>query len=108
MLEVKYKSQKFIDLFFDAELRMLLLIGIVHFPIYLIFPYFYLALIWSLIAYYVIHRITHTNVEFGKKYFPWHYDHHMGKNQHVNWGVRLPIIDYLMRTRLTSESLKNE
>jgi len=108
MKEKKYGNQSLYDLFFDVEIRMLFLIGVIHFPIFLLFPYFYLAIVWSLFSYYFIHRITHTNVEFGKKYFPWHYDHHMGKNQHVNWGVRLPIFDYIMSTRLLSENSKNE
>ena len=39
---------------------------------------------------------------------PWHYDHHMGKNQHMNWGVRLPIIDLIMKTRVKFENYYEE
>lgn len=30
---------------------------------------------------------------------PWHYDHHMGPNQHKNWCVTKPWFDVIMGTR---------
>jgi len=30
---------------------------------------------------------------------PWHYDHHMGKNQDSNWGVTVEWVDKLFNTR---------
>jgi len=38
-------------------------------------------------------------VEWGKKKMPWHYDHHMGKNQDSNWGVTVEWPDKLFNTR---------
>ena len=31
---------------------------------------------------------------------PWHYDHHMGKNQNANWGVTTDWVDRLAGTRI--------
>ena len=81
------------------ELASLLLITTLHFPVYFLFPYAYGILVMSMMSYYILHRKAHTNVDWGRKWLPWHYDHHMGKNQHLNWGVRLPIVDYVVGTR---------
>ena len=50
--------------------------------------------------YMVIHRLTHTYVEFFKKWMPWHYEHHMGRNQNANWCVVCPLMDHIMNTRV--------
>ena len=71
-----------------------------HIPIAIFFPYAYITLAVCTVTYYLIHRKSHIDTEWGKKWLPWHYDHHMGKNQHVNWGVRLPIFDYLFSSRV--------
>lgn len=75
------------------EIFGLLIAAILHLPILIVFPYAYGTLLFSLTSYYVLHRKSHIDVEWGKRWLPWHYEHHMGKNQHKNWGVRLPIID---------------
>ena len=49
--------------------------------------------------YFYYHRRAHLNVEWGKKKMPWHYDHHMGKNQDSNWGVTVEWVDKLFKTR---------
>ncbi len=64
-----------------------------HLPLLFIIPYFWMTLLYSACAYYYIHRRSHVDVEWGKKWLPWHYAHHMEKDQHQNWGVRLPIFD---------------
>ena len=60
---------------------------------------FYIVLVISVVEYYYKHRRSHTNPEWAKRNVPWHYDHHMGKNQHLNWGVRSSIFDNLFGTR---------
>lgn len=84
----------------NFENSSLILAAILHLPIVFFFPYAYATLVFSIFSYYVVHRKAHIDVEWGKKWVPWHYDHHMAKNQHVNWGVRLPIIDYIFGTRV--------
>lgn len=46
-----------------------------------------------------VHGYSHRNVEWGKKWLPHHYDHHMGKNQDANWGVTCSMWDCLLGTR---------
>lgn len=45
------------------------------------------------------HRKAHLDPEWCKRWLPWHYDHHMGKNQDANWGVLLPCWDWIIRSR---------
>jgi len=71
---------------------------ILHLPFLFFFPFFYAVLVFSAIQYYAMHRKSHINIEWGKKYMPWHYKHHMGKDQHKNWGVRSNIIDKIFKT----------
>ena len=80
------------------EIVSLLSILVLHLPVAFILPYFYGMIAWSVMSYYLLHRLSHLNVEWGKRWLPWHYEHHMGKNQHVNWGVRLPIVDKFLKT----------
>ena len=80
------------------EIISLLSILVLHLPVAFILPYFYGMIAWSVACYYLLHRLSHLNVEWGKKWLPWHYEHHMGKDQHINWGVRLPIIDKVLKT----------
>tara|TARA_B100000214_G_scaffold343419_1_gene291887 strand:- start:1682 stop:2128 length:447 start_codon:yes stop_codon:yes gene_type:complete len=80
------------------EVISLSLALIIHLPLLYFAPYFFVAILWSVIAYYTVHKISHMNTAWGKRWLPWHYEHHMGKNQHLNWGVRLPIIDKILRT----------
>ena len=50
--------------------------------------------------YHRVHKRAHLDPEWAKVHVPWHYDHHMGKNQHANWGVRSDVIDRVMGTRI--------
>lgn len=80
------------------EVYSLIIASVLHFPLVFVFPWAYLTLIISLFSYYFVHKKSHIDVEWGKKWIPWHYAHHMGKDQHKNWGVRLPIIDMILNT----------
>ena len=83
----------------DFEFRALFIGLILHSPIAFWFPYFFLMVIYSAAAYYFIHKRSHMDYVWARRYLPWHYDHHMGKNSNKNWAVRLPIFDYLLGTR---------
>lgn len=74
-------------------------IALIHTPIALISPLFYATLIITLFNYYYVHRKSHIDVEWGKENLPWHYAHHMDKNQHQNWGVRSDVIDRIFKTK---------
>ena len=80
------------------ETASLVIVGIVHLPLFYFVPYFTAMTYVNLITYYVVHKKSHIDVEWGKKWLPWHYAHHMGKDQNKNWGVRTPIIDKIVGT----------
>jgi len=90
--------------FFDKTVRSEILglgfLSIMHIPTIMLSPLFYFALVVSGIRYYQIHKRSHLDLEWAKKYVPWHYDHHMGKNQDVNWGVTTDWIDKVTGTRM--------
>jgi len=56
---------------------------------------------WLSIAnYYYLHRRAHLYPSWGRRWMPWHYDHHMGPDQDQNWCVTWPLMDHLMGTRV--------
>ena len=89
------------------EVFGLLILGILHLPFYTVSPLFYTTLLFCSVRYYFLHRKAHLDTEWGKKNLPWHYDHHMGKNQNANWGVTTDWVDKLMGTRVKHFSKDN-
>lgn len=81
------------------EIALLVSGVILVLPIALLSFAVWCGLAFHAVVYYYVHRRCHLDVEWGKKYFPWHYQHHMGKNQNCNWGVTNPIFDYVFGTR---------
>jgi sterol desaturase/sphingolipid hydroxylase (fatty acid hydroxylase superfamily) len=69
-------------------------------PLFAILPGFTLGVWTSIANYYRIHKKSHEDPEWGYKYLPWHYDHHMGRDQDQNWCVTFPLWDYVMDTRV--------
>lgn len=72
-------------------------------PLILLLPFTYGAMLVHAMLYFILHNTSHKYPKFAKKYMPWHYDHHMGKNQNTNWCVVHPLADYLMGTRNKNE-----
>lgn len=68
-------------------------------PIALVSPGFVAAIWCNGLAYYTVHRKSHLDPEWGRKYTPWHMDHHLGPNQDKNWCVTFPLFDWLLGTR---------
>lgn len=83
------------DSFF--EIGTLLALAIIHLPLFVYYPWAYATLIWSVIVYYFLHRKMHLDPAWARKWAPWHYEHHMGKDQHDWWGVRLPLVDLTVK-----------
>ena len=81
------------------ELNSLFILVLLHTPVLFISPFFFGSLVYFAARYFYIHRKSHTDVEWGKRNFPWHYDHHMGKDQDSNWGVTSPLWDHIFGTR---------
>ena len=81
------------------ELFSLLLLIWAHVIFLFIEPYFFLGLVLYTGRYFYMHRRAHVDTEWGKNNIPWHYDHHMGKNQDANYGVTVEWPDKLFNTR---------
>jgi hypothetical protein len=62
-------------------------------------PWFVLATWVYGITYLWAHRKSHLDVPWGKKWMPWHRDHHLGVDQDQNWCVLFPWTDWLRGTR---------
>lgn len=50
-------------------------------------------------GYYYVHKKSHLDPAWARKWLPWHVDHHMGPNQDANWCVTYPLFDWIMGTR---------
>lgn len=95
-----YTDYHEIDRYLIADIASLVFLAIAH---YLLFVS-WLGLFWLFIGgllgdilFMVVHIGSHAFPELGKKYVPWHYDHHM-HYPNSNWCVTLPIFDILFGT----------
>jgi len=95
-------TKGFSDKTVRSEILGLGFLSITHIPTFFISPIFYLALVASGIRYYQVHRRSHLDIKWCKEHLPWHYDHHMGRNQDANWGVTTDWIDRLVGTRVSN------
>ena len=88
----------------------LLFLAILHSPIAFFAPYFYVAALYSICAYYITHRIAHLNPDWARKKLSHHYDHLMGpgKCMNANFGVRSDMIDRILGTRVRYYGTKQE
>ena len=87
----------------EKETLGLFALSVLHAPLFFISPGFTLGVWFSIVAYYNLHKMSHIWPGWAKKWMPWHYDHHMGKNQDANWCVTFPLWDVIMRTREKSK-----
>ena len=84
----------------DPEIKGLLVLSLLHAPVAILWPFAYCYLIIAACTYFFVHRRAHQDFRWARENLPWHYDHHMGKDQNMNWGVRLPWVDWIMGTRV--------
>ena len=82
------------------EIAALLFLLLIHTPIVFFAPGAFAASVFSIVEYYIKHRMAHKNPDWAKRKLVWHYDHHMGKIQDANWGVRSDFVDRLLGTRI--------
>jgi|TARA_Y100000310_G_scaffold224632_1_gene226509 hypothetical protein len=68
-----------------------------YFPLYYGAPYFYGALVLYGMAFLVVHKLQHIFPHIAKKYFWWHWNHHM-HNQNKSWNVVFPLMDWITGT----------
>ncbi|MBL8922051.1 MAG: hypothetical protein JNJ54_24590 [Myxococcaceae bacterium] len=68
-------------------------------PLFPLAPFFTGTLWYCMARYYVVHKRSHLDPHWAKANLPWHYDHHMGRDQNANWCVTHPWFDHVMATR---------
>ena len=92
----------------SKEVAALAVAAVAVAPFFPVAPGFVSALWFSQYNYYKVHKKSHLDPEWGYKYLPWHYDHHMAPNQDMNWCVTFPLWDYVMGTRLVYKGTERE
>ena len=68
-------------------------------PLLPVAPFFTATVWYRTVRYYQVHKKAHLDPQWAKEHLPWHYDHHMGKDQNANWCVTHPWFDHVMGTR---------
>ncbi len=100
MLDDKYRNRLFRQWDPQAkEAAGLMAAAVGHLPLLWVAPTFVAGVFASALLYYAVHRKSHLDEKWAQKWVPWHWDHHMGPNQHANWCVTFPLFDHVMRTR---------
>ncbi len=83
----------------SKEVVSLLGAAVVHAPLFPVAPFFTGTLWYCIWRYYRVHKRAHLDPDWARENLPWHVDHHMGRNQNLNWCVTHPFFDYVMGTR---------
>jgi hypothetical protein len=68
-------------------------------PLLQVAPFFVGTVYYTTLDYYRKHKRAHLDPAWAREHLPWHYDHHMGPNQHANWCVTRPWFDHILGTR---------
>jgi len=84
----------------SKEVVGLIAAAALYVPLLPVAPFFTGAVWWSLWNYHRVHKKAHVDPEWARQHLPWHYDHHMGPDQHKNWCVTKPWFDQIMGTRV--------
>ena len=83
----------------SKEAAALVAAAVAVLPLFPFAPFFAATGIYCTVNYYRKHKRAHLDPEWAREHLPWHYDHHMGPNQHANWCVTRPWFDHIMGTR---------
>ncbi|NLE49369.1 MAG: hypothetical protein GX614_13300 [Sandaracinaceae bacterium] len=83
----------------SKEALALAAVALPFIPLLRVAPGLSLGVLTGIANYYRVHKKSHQDPEWAKHHLPWHYDHHMGPNQHANWCVTWPLFDHVMGTR---------
>jgi sterol desaturase/sphingolipid hydroxylase (fatty acid hydroxylase superfamily) len=82
------------------ETAALAALGAAHAPLLPVAPFFTATVWYSILNYYKVHKRAHVDPEWARHNLPWHYDHHMGRDQDQNWCVTRPWFDLIMGSRV--------
>ena len=91
-----------------SEIIFLLIAVTLALPLIYVSFWLWFALLIHAFSYYWLHRKFHLQPQWGKRWMPWHWDHHMIGNQNSNWGVTNPIFDWVFSTRVKQNGNKRQ
>lgn len=101
-LDLDYQKRFWEDGYWQSsgkEVKGLFLLAITQLPWLWFYPWVFVATLIHICLYYYVHRKSHIDVKWGKKYLRHHYEHHMFGNQQTNWNVTYPLGDFIFGTR---------
>lgn len=73
---------------------------VLHLPLLPVAPLFVTTLGVCGWVFYKRHKRFHLDPEWGRREMPWHWDHHMGRDQDKNFGIAFDWYDRLAGTRV--------
>lgn len=82
----------------SKEALCLFVLMLVVAPLFALWPVLAGTLWYAALNYYRRHRRSHLDPAWGRRHLPWHYEHHMGRNQDANWCVSRPWFDRILGT----------
>ncbi len=92
------RKNEFIDLRISRnELIGMPIAILVHSPLWFVSPVLFVTVSTYAVLFVVIHNVLHHYPGFARRFFWWHWNHHM-RNQNKSWGVVLPITDIITGT----------
>lgn len=83
-----------------TEILGLALLILLNTPFVFLSVWYFLTVSIYAMVYFFIHRKSHLDTDWTKRHLPWHWDHHMGRDQEKNWCVTFPLADYIFGTRV--------
>jgi sterol desaturase/sphingolipid hydroxylase (fatty acid hydroxylase superfamily) len=73
--------------------------GVGLIPVAFVAPWTFATLVGWGVLYHRVHKWSHLDPDWARRWLPWHYDHHMALDQNQNWGVVVPWWDWVLGTR---------
>lgn len=98
MIDEGYESSVFQWNAQGKEALALALGGVALLPLFPVAPFFTATSIACIVRYYRVHKRAHVDPDWARENLPWHYWHHMGRNQDTNWCVTNPFWDRVVGT----------
>ena len=75
-------------------------LAVLHLPLLPVAPLAYTVLATHAALYVAVHKRSHLDPVWARRWLPWHYDHHMAPDQDANWCVTFPLFDHILGTRV--------
>lgn len=96
-----YRTRPFFGYHAQTKERAVITLSVLaHLPLLPVAPFFVTTLATCGYVFYQRHKRAHLDPVWGREHMPWHYDHHMGRDQDKNWGIVSSLFDRIVGTRV--------